>query len=94
MLCDILLLSTYITHSIQMSFLAALSSPTVLPHGHVSSCCLRVSDCHPPLLGEGEWRVYDPDNPEARLVWRGSKVVGEPDDYQPDEEAGEGFRSI
>ena len=46
-------------------------------------CC-----CCPCWLGEGEWRVYDPDNPEARLVWRGGRVVGEEDKH--DEEMTDG----
>ena len=38
-------------------------------------CC-----CCPCWLGEGEWRVLNPDNPEARLVWRGGRVEGGDDD--------------
>ena len=33
-------------------------------------CC-----CCPCWLGEGEWRVYDPDQPGSNLVWRGGSVV-------------------
>ena len=31
-------------------------------------------------LGAGEWRVHDPDNPEANLVWRDGSVVNLKDD--------------
>ena len=33
-------------------------------------CC-----CCSCWLGAGEWRVHDPDNPEANLVWRDGRVV-------------------
>ena len=50
----------------------------------VVTATLLCWDC-PCWLGEGEWRVYDPDNPGARLIWRGGRVVGGEDD-KPDEE--------
>ena len=33
-------------------------------------CC-----CCTCWLGAAEWRVYDPENPQASLVWREGKVV-------------------
>ena len=42
-------------------------------------CC-----CCSCWLGEGEWRVHDPDNPEANLVWRDGSVVNLEDDQAQD----------
>ena len=36
-------------------------------------------------LGAGAWRVFDPEEPEASLVWRAGKVVAEDED-NPDQE--------
>ena len=51
---------------------------------HITSAVLTTILIFWDWMWEGEWRVHDPDNPEANLFWRDGRVVNLEDDQDQD----------
>ena len=61
--------------------IASVLTLIFLFYDHLCFCCC--SCC----LGAGEWRVFDPENHEANLVWRNGEIIDK--DKEEEEKGGD-----